>query len=401
MIPTRFMVIAGEASGDELAAELVKELRAGIERRVHASNDLQPCNSSLAPRFFGAGGPRMAEAGVELAFDLTQHSVIGLDLLQKYFQFRKLFHRLFALALEREPHVIICVDFSVFNSMFAAAIKKHVRARRGTFNNWEPRVIKYISPQVWASREGRAYQIARDFDLLLSIFPFEKKWYACRVPSLHVEFVGHPLLDRYAFAQKNDSNLSPQNPSIVLLPGSRQRELERHLPIMLEAFTKIRAAIPFASATVILPSAELSGSARHLISSTPSVQIQTGGLPEALRTATIAISKTGTITMECACFGVPTVTLYKTSWATYEIGKRIVKVKSLTMPNLLAGEPVFPEFIQNDATPEKISAGALELLRNESARQHVRARLAEIMTSLGGPGASHRAADAILNLLPR
>jgi lipid-A-disaccharide synthase len=400
MIPTRFMVIAGEASGDELAAELVKELRAGVERRAHTSKDAQPINNSLAPRFFGAGGKRMADAGVELAFDLTQHSVIGLDLLHKYFQFRELFNRLLALALEREPHVIICVDFSVFNSMFAAAIKKHVRARRGTFNNWEPRVIKYISPQVWASRAGRAYQIARDFDLLLSIFPFEKKWYASRVPSLPVEFVGHPLLDRYASAQSFENKTDAQTVSIVLLPGSRRRELERHLPVMLETFARIRAAMPSATAKIVLPDADLSDLARAMIPSSASVQIQIGELSTALRGATIAISKTGTITMECACFGVPTVTLYKTSWATYEIGKRLVKVKSLTMPNLLADEPVFPEFIQNDATPEKISAAALELLRNPSARQRVRARLTEIIMSLGGPGASRRAADAILNIMP-
>ncbi len=122
-------------------------------------------------------------------------------MLQTYFKFKQLFNQLFALAIEREPHVIICVDFSLFNERFAAAIKRYVRSRRGTFNNWEPRLIKYISPQVWASREGRAYKIARDFDLLLSIFPFEPEWYAARVPKLRVEFVGHPLLERYASAE--------------------------------------------------------------------------------------------------------------------------------------------------------------------------------------------------------
>ena len=96
---------------------------------------------------------------------------------------------LIALALEREPHVIICVDFPLFNAIFAAAVKKHVRARRGTFNNWEPKIIKYISPQVWASRENRVHQMARDFDLVLSIIPFEKDWYAQRVPKLPVEFI--------------------------------------------------------------------------------------------------------------------------------------------------------------------------------------------------------------------
>ena len=129
------------------------------------------------------------------------------------------------------------------------------------------------------------------------------------------------------------------------------------------------------------------------------VEIQIGELPWALAEADVAISKTGTVTMECAFFGVPTVTLYKTNWFTYQIGKRIVKVKSLTMPNLLAGEAVYPEFVQNDATPENLSRAALELLQDEARRQKIKAQLAEIISSLGEPGAPKRAAAAILSLL--
>lgn len=130
----------------------------------------------------------------------------------------------------------------------------------------------------------------------------------------------------------------------------------------------------------------------------PFIRCQTGNLPEALAQADVAIASTGTVTMECAFFGVPTVTLYKTSWMTYEIGKRIVTVKSLTMPNLLAGEEVYPEFIQGAATPENIANAALELLQNESRRQKIKSQLEKIVSSLGEPGATKRAADAILNL---
>ena len=126
---------------------------------------------------------------------------------------------------------------------------------------------------------------------------------------------------------------------------------------------------------------------------------QIGNLPDALAQADVAIASTGTVTMECAFFGVPAVTLYKTSWATYELGKRIVKVKSLTMPNLLADEEVFPEFIQNAATAKNIADAALELLQNESRQKSIKAKLTEIVSSLGGPGASVRAARAIANLL--
>src|SRR4051812_13854094 len=193
------MVIAGEASGDMLAAELVQALRGEFASATPAlSRDFQPLRTTLEPRFFGAGGPRMAEAGVELAFDMTKHAVIGLfDAIKHYGKFRRLFNELFRLALDRQPDIIICVDFAGFNRRFAHAVRQFVRQRTDWFHDWNPKIVQYVSPQVWASRESRSYQIAEDYDLVLSIFPFEKEWYARRVPRLRVVFVGHPILDRY------------------------------------------------------------------------------------------------------------------------------------------------------------------------------------------------------------
>ncbi|MDB6022126.1 MAG: Lipid-A-disaccharide synthase [Pedosphaera sp.] len=407
MTPKRFMLIAGEASGDMLAAELVRELRTGIQRQPTYSAEVQPLRADLAPRFFGAGGPCMAQAGVELAFDLTQHSVTGvLDVLKNYLKFRRLFNQLLAMAKEREPHVIICIDFSGFNGRFAAAIKQYVRARRGTFNNWEPKIIKYISPQVWASRADRAYDVARDFDLLLSIFPFEKEWYAKKVPKLRVEFVGHPLIDRYASAEcgvrstespdalKHDD---PIKPLVVLLPGSRPGELERHLPAMLGAFKLLQAAIQNLRPRLILPTESLLAQAKtHLLPT--GLEIQCGHLAETLARADLAIASTGTVTMECAYFGVPTVTLYKAFGLSLGICSGIITAKWFTMPNLLANEEIFPEFLQNAATPENLARAALELLRDQPRREKIRARLAEVIASLGGPGASRRVAEMILSL---
>jgi lipid-A-disaccharide synthase len=392
------MVIAGEASGDTLAAELVAELRAAIGRLPTYSDNVQPLRADLAPQFFGAGGPRMAAAGVELAFDLTQHSLIGVPGPRDFLKFLRRREQLVELACAREPHVIICVDFQFFNSSFAAAVKRRVHARRGTFNNWEPKIVKYISPQVWASREGRARRIARDFDLVLSVVPFEKDWYAARVPGLRVEFIGHPLVGRHGEngGLPHSAEL-PASPAVVLLPGSRKKELERHWPVMLAAWQKIQAAFPSARAKAIVPDESLAAMARS--SSTQPVQVQVGGLAEALAGADLAISKTGTITLECAIFGVPTVTLYIASPLTYQIGRQIVKVKSLTMPNLILNEEVFPEFIQHAATPDNIAHAALQLLQNQSRREKVRAKLAEVIASLGTPGASRRAAEAILSLM--
>src|SRR5207248_7752326 len=147
MRPKTFMVIAGEASGDLLAAELVKALRAELNSAEdQPTHDVQPLHANLAPRFFGAGGPRLAEAGVELAFDLTAHAVVGLiEVLKNYRKFKRLFEQLAQLAVRREPDAIICVDFSGFNRRFAHRIKNYVRARRGPFSNWEPKIIQYVS----------------------------------------------------------------------------------------------------------------------------------------------------------------------------------------------------------------------------------------------------------------
>jgi len=255
-----------------------------------------------------------------------------------------------------------------------------------------------VSPQVWASRPGRANLLAADYDLLLSIFPFEKDWYAKRVPKLRVEFVGHPMVDRSSKSRVQSPKSENAAPTVLLLPGSRKSELQRHLPPMLGALKLIQEKLPSVKAKMVLPDEALKQLADKLFTLPSDTEIQIGNLPQALAQADVAIASTGTVTVECAFFGVPTVTLYKTSWLTYQIAKRIVTVKSLTMPNLLANEEVFPEFIQGAATPDHIARAALELLQNEPRRIQIKKRLAEIISSLGGPGATTRAATAILSL---
>jgi lipid-A-disaccharide synthase len=183
-----------------------------------------------------------------------------------------------------------------------------------------------------------------------------------------------------------------------LLPGSRADELQRHLPVMLGALKLIQKKLPSAKAKMVLPDEALKQLADKLSALPSDTEIQIGNLPQALAQADLAIASTGTVTVECAFFGVPTVTLYKTSWSTYQIAKRIVTVKSLTMPNILANEEVFPEFVQGAATPKNIAGAALELLQNEPRRNQIKKRLAEVVSSLGEPGANTRAAAAILSL---
>jgi lipid-A-disaccharide synthase len=406
--PKTFMLIAGEASGDLLAAELVSALLAASKQG----------GDGRGPQFFGAGGATMAEAGVELTFDMTEHAVVGFsDVVKNYFKFRRLFNQLLALAIKRKPDVIIGVDFGGFNLRFGHAVRQYVRDN--PFSKWNPKIVQFVSPQVWASRPGRADLLAADYDLLLSIFPFEKDWYAKRVPKLRVEFAGHPMVGRFTNDDLRFTRRQPETTSIVnrksqilLLPGSRKSELQRHLPVMIEAarIIKSKTQVKF---KMILPDAELCAIAQGMaqtnvrrelaepvldLDAHPFIRGEVGNLSQALAEADVAIASTGTVTMECALFGVPTVTLYKTSWFNYEIAKRIVTVKWATMPNILANEEVFPEFIQNAATPEAISSAALELLQNESRRQQIKSQLAKIVSSLGEPGAAGRAAAAILSL---
>ena len=411
------MVIAGEPSGDALAAELVHALRAEAEFHCH------PAKPEL--HFFGAGGPKLEDAGVELAVDMTQHAVIGLwEVIKNYGKFRRIFHELIDLAEKRRPDLLLCVDFSGFNRRFARAVRAMAARTKG---RWNPRIVQYVSPQVWASRPGRATKMADDYDLLLTIFPFEKDWYAKRAPKLRVEFVGHPMLDRFAEWRGQPEPRPrpvPHEHLTLLLPGSRPGELARHLPPMLDAARRIGAEVDSGFLVVLPSEALLPVFARHcrLFAMEPAnlpntavttltqaralarqtfrgLDVQVGRLPEALCAATIAIASTGTVTMECALFKVPTVALYKTSWATYQIGKRIVTVKYLAMPNLLVGEMVFPEFVQDAATGKNIAEAALELLRNPSRRLEMQTRLGHVIGGLGDTGANVRAAKAVWRLL--
>jgi lipid-A-disaccharide synthase len=379
------MLIAGDPSGDMLAGEFVAALRAAAAQQGREM------------RAFGAGGAHLAAAGAECAFDLTQHAVIGIvEAARAYFALKRLARQLIEVALERRPEIIVCVDFSGFNRRFAGWLRRRIRQRGIAPAEWNPRIVQYVSPQVWASRPARAAKMARDFDLLLTILPFEKEWYAKRLPEFRVEFVGHPIADRHA-GQGRAAPAEP--PEIVLLPGSRRVELRRHLGLVLDSAERLRAEHPRAVFRLVFANDALREFAATLRPLPECVRAQTGGLAEALRGATLALASTGTVTLECAWYGVPTVAFYRSSWLTAWIARRIVTVKYFSMPNLLADAPVFPEFLQEDATAENVVGAARELLDSPEQRQRVRDQLAGIVASLGAPGAAARAADAVLGLL--
>jgi len=344
------MFIAGEASGDAHAAELIKALR------------------SQAPNVevFGAGGPKMQAGGMELLLDLTQHAVVGLvEVLKNYTKFRRIFWDMVQVAEDQKPDAVVLVDFPGFNLRFAAQMKQ-----RGI------KVIYYISPQLWAWHASRAKQIERDVDLMLCIFPFEKDWYAEHAPKLRVEFVGHPFAEK---VKAEVGGIEREKKLVLLLPGSREREVVKIFPIMGGLVDRMPNDLEFIAAAVNEQTAAM-------MMSHPRIKVELGTAQELMQHATLAITASGTATMECAFYGCP----------TYLIGRMVVKVNWLAMPNVIAGREIVPEFIQHAAQPERIAAVARELLENGSEREAMQRELATVVESLGGTGASERAAQLIL-----
>jgi lipid-A-disaccharide synthase len=389
------MIVAGEASSDQLAAQLVVALSRELGQR-----------SGFEPRFFGAGGPRMRQAGVELQLDLVQHALIGIPSLRQWQKFSSFRDQLVRLAQERAPDIFIGVDSFAFNGSMGESIRRIASPDDEPFRNWRPRIVQFVSPQVWASRPWRARRLERTHDLLLSILPFEKEWYARRAPKLKVEFVGNPLVDRFsASGVARPAETRPKPPLVLLLPGSRRSELRRHWQTLFGAAKIIADKIPV-NLRAVFPNVELLAAFREMFPdmsastvASLNVELVVGQLPDSLSQASLALASTGTVTLECAWFGVPTVAMYKTNWTTYQLGRRIVTVPYLAMPNLLAGKPIVPEFIQDLATPENIAGEGLSLLQDRGRAEQTRRELLSVAATLGRPGACDRAARHIAELI--
>ncbi len=343
------MFIAGEASGDSHAAAVIRHLPARVKT-------------------FGAGGSKMQAAGMELLLDLTEHAVVGLvEVLKNYRKFKRIFDQLVTEAERRRPAAVVLVDFPGFNLRFAAQMKK-----RGI------KVIYYISPQLWAWHASRAQQIERDVDVMLTIFPFEKDWYARNAPGLKVEFVGHPMAEE----RRQESEVRSQK-TVLLLPGSRVKEVEKLWPVL----SRVVDGMPELEFVAAAADERTASMMRH-----PRVKVEVGTARDWMRRAALAITASGTATMECAFAGCPMVVVYKVNWLTYLIGRAVVKVNWLAMPNVIAGKAIVPEFIQHAATPEAVTQAVRELAKDTGLQQR---ELQKVVASLGGGGCSARAAELI------
>lgn len=368
----KIWMVAGEASGDARSAELMRSL---LERRP----DL---------RFAGAGGPKMAGmAGRPFDNWIADAGVLGLwDVLKRYGYFKAKFDSMIRAITEYTPDAVVLVDYPGFNLRLAKALRKRLPKLR---------VIYYVSPQVWAWNRGRIPKMAKWLDLMLCIFPFERDLY--EASGLRTEFVGHPIVERL----RKDRMEVPREAGLVgLFPGSREREVKRNFPVMAGAAKRILASHPETQ----FEAAAASGAHVDMMQAAAKaegVAIRTvaGDAHGLMQRAGVGIVCSGTATLEAAYFGLPYALIYRTAWLTYAIGKRLVKVPHLGIANILAGRTVVREFIQDSATPGALADEMLRLMNHSEARQELADDLRHVIELLGGPGASDRAARAILETL--
>lgn len=379
------MIVTGEPSGDAHGAALVNELRAV---------------SAEPLEIFGATGPLLREAGVESTIQSDDLAVMGILEVGRVFpKFWRAYQTLKQAALERKPDAVILVDWPEFNFRLARSLH-----RRGL------KIIYYISPQLWAWRSYRVRTIKRDVDLLLAILPFEKEWYEARGVD-HVEFVGHPLAGEVRARQNRvefcrETKLDSRLPIISLLPGSRRKELERILPPMLEAAALISARRPEIQFVVVVAPSRTSEEVRDVVRAqraTPlplpsCLHIVSDLSRETLAASDVAAVASGTATLEAAILGTPMVIVYKESSINWHTLGRLITTEHFGLVNIIAGEEVATELMQDDLNGERLANELLLLLdkkRNEEARQ----RLREVSEQLGEGGASQRAAEHILGFL--
>jgi len=377
MSSSRIVIVAGEASGDLHAADVVKEL----------------LRSAPQLAIEGIGGDRMREAGVRLHAHAGDLAVVGVaEVVVRLPALVRAYRTMVRLLSARRPDLLILVDFPDFNLLLAR------RAHRLGIP-----VLYFIGPQVWAWRRGRIRALARLVRRLVVIFPFEEEFY--RRWGVEALYVGHPVLDRLSpppsrEASRGRLGLEQAACVVGLLPGSRIGEITRHLPLLIEAAgllmanrERLRVIIAVADGIPL----DLIGS--YLKQSRCSAKVVQGRAHEVMAASDLVIAASGTATLEAAVIGTPMVVVYRLAFPSWLLARILVRVPFVAMPNIVAGQEIVPELIQFRATPERIAAAAHPLLDSPAASRAMQERLHEVRNRFGPPGAASRTADAILTLL--
>jgi lipid-A-disaccharide synthase len=367
--PTLFLS-AGEVSGDMHGAHLARALKV-----------LRP-----DVRLVGVGGARMAEAGVEILADVIAHSAVGLtENLPHVMPVMKAFKQAKAEVEALRPEAVVLIDYQGANMDLA----RHARASGLT-------TVYYITPQewLWGFKRGPA-QVAKGVDHLLCVFEREAEVY--RAAGGRVSFIGHPLIDILATDPMPAYPVAGDRPVVALLPGSRPQEVRTLLPAFLGAAKRVLEKLPEAVVLLPIAGAHLRDEvAEKVADSGLPITVVDGQAQSILRAADVVVAASGTVTLEAAILGVPCIAAYKVSWLTAFLAKRLLKVRHVTLPNIVAGKEVIPEFLQARANADELGQAVLRLLGDTGARAAMKREMAGVRDLLGPPGAIERAARAIL-----
>ena len=370
---------AGEASGDlhgaALAAELLRQ-QPGVE-------------------LVGMGGDAMLAAGVDVRWHIRDNSVMGFwEIITHLPALFRLKADITAAMATEKPDALVIIDYPGFNSRLAKEAQKLGIP-----------VLSFISPAAWAWRPGRAKKTAAIVDQVAAIFPFEYDIY--REAGADTVFVGHPLLDvvrpsdRSIVSLREDLNIGPKTPILLLLPGSRRQEIVHQLELMLTAAVDLQRQIPDLAVLLLQASTidktELAPTIERIFPKTKLIQAQGAAVYDMMKVADVAIATSGTVTLEAALCGLPTVIVYRTSPLTAWIARRVLRIAHIGLPNIVADKRIFPELLQEDVTVENIARHAAELFEPQR-REIVLADLRVVRDKLGEPGAVGRVAQLAIRL---
>lgn len=367
----KIFIVSGEHSGDTHGAGLMSAL---IDDR----------ESGQQLKIVGLGGPQMQALSGEIEDWLEEAAVLGLwEVLQKYAYFRRKMEETVFRIAEVKPDAVVLIDYPGFNLRLADRLRKA---------GYAGKLIYYISPQVWAWKKGRIPRMAKLLDLMICIFPFEKDLY--EDTGLKTVFAGHPLVDKLDAIRSGDER---DDHLLALLPGSREREIEKLFPAMIEAARRLSAQdgdLKFASAA---PSEKLAERMREIAAEggLKDLEVGLGNAHELMQRAVVGVVTSGTATLEAAVFGLPYCLVYRVAWPTYLAAKLLMKVKYLGIVNILAGREVVKELLQKESDADSIFTELATLLKEEGRRDQLTRELAEVVGRLGGGGAYAQAAKAL------
>ncbi len=371
------MLVAGEASGDQHAANMFLELKKSLP-------DI---------RGIGMGGKNMQAAGIDVRYDSSAIAVIGLvEVLKHYAEIRRVLQQMQQLLAAERPDLLICVDYKEFNFKLAAYAK-----------SIGIKVLFYVSPQIWAWRPGRVIKYGKVIDMMAVIFPFETAYYEAQ--NIPVRYVGHPSVDKVhpAYSKEQDIerfSLNEQNPIVGILPGSRSHEVKRMLPVMLDAAEIILNRFP--NAQFVLPQADSIDDAlihcytEHFPFKVNVIKKQPY---DALQCCDAVMTTSGTATLEITLLTIPMVIIYKLSALTYYLGKILINTPFIGLPNIIAGKPVVKELIQHQANGDAIAAEIINILTSENYAAEMKQALLQVKRQLGQGGGSRNMARLASEML--